>query len=153
MKHIIATLFLLTMLFSCRKESITSGSSNPDYFIFGTAYGMCQGNCANFFNLKFGKIYPDNMNYMQQTLTFQTVQLSNADYLLAKQLVDSFPAYLINNPDEIFGSPDSHDQGLIYIERKKSGHKNYWYIDTEIDSLPIEIRNYSLSVLNIVAQL
>jgi len=141
---------LLLFLTSCSKDSL----DNPDYFAFGTAYGFCQGNCATFFVIKHGDIYPDEMDYYSgSSLKFKSAALDVEKYILAKELIDGFPQYLIKNPDKTFGCPDCADQGGIHIEIQEKGVIKRWHFDTNISNLPSGIQDYIQKVGTVIEQL
>lgn len=149
MKKVLILAFCISMFGCSKKISLQS----DEYFAFGTARGFCAGNCANFYLIKNGQIFPDDMYYYHDSLTFKTTPLSNEKYLLATQLINNFPDYLKNNPNKIIGCPDCADQGRIYIEQKSNGRKYYWHIDTNVESQPGEIKEYISQLKDIVAQL
>jgi hypothetical protein len=136
---------------SCKKEK----AGVVDYLSFGTAYGECVGNCATFFKLEGDKIYPDNTTRYSREgpVVFNTTALSNDKYLLAKELVDNFPPYLLTTAGQTFGCPDCADQGGIHIELKAKGETKFWHIDTDITKQPVEIRPYIEKMRTILGQL
>ena len=147
---IIPPIVLLLFLSSCTKETL----DNPDYFAFGNAFGMCQGNCANFFLIKDNSIYPDEMDYYSGTsLKFKSEVLPDEKYNLAKELIENFPDYLLKNPDKTFGCPDCADQGGIHIEIKEKGKIKRWHFDTVISNLPSGIQEYVQQILNVIEEL
>jgi hypothetical protein len=143
-------LVLLFFLSSCAKENL----GDPDYFAFGNAYGMCLGNCANFFLIKDKSIFPDDMdNYMGMSLKFKSEILPDEKYILAQKLIENFPEYLIKNPDKTFGCPDCADQGGIHIEIQDKGVIKRWHFDTTNSNLPAEIRDYVKEISAVIEQL
>ena len=93
------------------------------------------------------------MKILQKPLIFKSTALNNEKYLIAKPLIDSFPAYLINNPDTTFGCPDCFDQGLLYIELKSNDGIRYWNIVMDENSQPAEIRDYVRKLLTVLSEL
>ena len=151
MKIKIISLILLILFFSsCTKDNL----DDIDYFAFGKAYGFCLENCATFFIIKDGNIYPDEMNrYLKDTLIFKSESLPVEKYYLAKKLIDRFPTYLTNNPDKTFGCPDCADQGGIHIEIKEMGQIKRWHFDTNVSNLPVKIQDYVQEISNVIDQL
>ena len=146
----VTSIILLIFLSSCTKE----GLDDVDYFAFGSAYGFCQGDCANFFIIRDDMIYPDDMDYYIETsMKFKSVALPAEKYNLAKNLMDRFPAYLTDRPDQTYGCPDCADQGGIHIEIKEKGRVMRWHFDTTIANLPPAIREYVQEISNVIAQL
>lgn len=153
MKSKITILSLITLLclsVSCTKESL----ENIDYFAFGSAHGFCLNNCADFFIVKDGNIYPDDFDYYTgSALNFKSEALTIEKYNLAKKLIDDFPAYLIKNPDKTFGCPDCADQGGFHIEINQGGEIKKWHFDTNISNLPVPIRDYVQEVFSVIEKL
>jgi len=141
---IIPFIVLLQFLPFCTKDVPDNLEiDNLDYFAFGEARGMCDGNCTNFFIIIDGKIYPDDIDYYYASpFKFKSIALPGDKYDLALKLKDSFPTYLIDNPNKTFGCPDCIDQGGIHIEIKEKGQIKQWHFDTIISNIPPEIQNY-----------
>ena len=147
---IVTFIVILILSSSCTKDNL----DNIDSFSFGSAYGFCQGNCANFFIIKDGDIYPDDMDYYPgSSLKFKAEALPVEEYNLAKKLIDGFPEYLIENPNKTFGCPDCADQGGIHIEIEEKGQIKRWHFDTTISNLPTEIREYVQEISNVIEEL
>lgn len=141
---------ILLLLSSCQKDGLDS----IEYFAFGNAYGMCQGNCTNFFLVKDNSVYPDDMDYYAgSSLKFKTEALPDEKYIRAKELIENFPGYLSKNPGKTFGCPDCADQGGIHIEIKENRQIKTWHFDTNISSLPPEIREYVKEISNVIEEL
>lgn len=150
MKNVFFAVILLALISSCKKEPV---NTDPEYFSFGSAYGECIGNCANFFQIKDGQLFGDDMTYLVTPLVFTDTALPADKYELAKPLLDNFPAYLLDNPNQTFGCPDCADQGGIHIEMKKDGEVLSWHIDTNIDNQPAEIQAYIADLRSVLEQL
>lgn len=93
MKRFTLTILTMGLLFlSCKKSHI----SPEKYFIFGISYGECIDDCATFYLISKGKLYPDSVQYRSNSteLQFKSMALSNEKYLQAKKLMDNFPTYL-----------------------------------------------------------
>jgi hypothetical protein len=153
MRNIILLTVLFVLLASCKVKDNTIEPSQTEYFIFGTGYGECVGNCSHFFQISNSKIYPDDMLGAYTQMKFSSTPLSNDKYLLAKSLLDSLPQYLTNNPNITIGCPDCVDQGKIYIEFKSNGVIIYWNIDTNTKDYPKEIESYITKLKKIVEEL
>ena len=147
---IISLFILLVFLFSCTKVNL----DDIDYFAFGSAHGFCMGNCADFFIIQDGKIYPDDMDYYNSSaMKYKTEALPAEKYKLAKTLIDNFPKYLNDNPDKTFGCPDCADQGGIHIEIKDKGQIKIWHFDTNISNLPVSIQDYVQEISSVIDQM
>ena len=151
MRKYLSLFAIMALLISCDKDN--SNSCTPDYFIFGTTYGFCGGNCTHLFKIKDGRVFPDDMEYFYGNLKFKNTSLSSSKYLLAKPLSDNFPDYLQTHTDTVLGCPDCYDQGMVYIEIKQNLKVSWWKIDTEINSLPLEIRVYIEQMKTVVMDL
>jgi uncharacterized protein YlaI len=140
----------LFLLFGCTRDDL----DNIDYFVFGDAHGFCQGDCASFYMMKDGRIYPDNVAYYNGTSPeFHEESLPGEKYVLAEKLIDDFPKYLINNPGRTFGCPDCADQGGIHIELMEDGRIKKWHFDTNTASLPSQVRDYVEEVKMVLSEL
>jgi hypothetical protein len=158
MKQLFPLLLFLTAVASCNKEPSQQSKketdlASPAFFSFGASYGFCVGDCANFYLIEKQQIFPDDMKILQKPLIFKSTALNNEKYLIAKPLIDSFPAYLINNPDTTFGCPDCYDQGAIYLELKNEEGVKYWNIDMDEKGQPGEIRDYIQQLILVLNQL
>ena len=129
---------LLFFIGSCKKTD-----STPDYFAFGRYGNYCITSCGTYYSIKNNELYIDTTaKTIGGPLNFAPTPLSHSNYLLAKPIMDSFPKYFLDHPNQTFGCPNCVDQGGYYIEMIKNGQKTYWFIDTSIASLPVEIRAY-----------
>lgn len=132
-------LFLALLLaFGCKKE--TKDAGNFDYFIFGTAYGMCPTtvNCITLFKLEGENLYADDNTLItalldSQNLPFQTTSLPADKVALAKTLQAQIPANLYNEPNGNVGCPDCYDQGLYYVQIKIGDTIHEWRIDRDVE--------------------
>jgi hypothetical protein len=141
---------LLLPLSFCTKDNF----DNLDYFAFGDAHGFCLGNCANFFLIKDGDIYPDDIDrYYDSTLKFKSEALTTEKYELARTVIDCFPSYLLDHPNTTYGCPDCADQGGIHIEIMENGQIKRWHFDTNISNLPSKIRDYVQNIAVVLEQL
>ena len=143
------------MLFAgCKKDPAV----NSDYFIIGSYYGECLGDCAILYKAENNKLYADKvkwfyLNVNSSILEFKDSPLSNDKFILVNNLKNDLPNYLRNYPGKIFGCPDCADQGGIYIEIGESGKVIFWNIDTSIANLPEEIKNYIVQCKEVLEQL
>lgn len=143
---------IATMFFSCTKESVKL--VNVDQLIFGKYCGFCGGICSWFYKMEGEKIYPDLPNsYFQGGLKFSDTSLKEDVYNKTKVLLADLPGYLYDHKDTTFGYPDSYDQCGYYVEIMKDGVKSYWIIDTEINSLPDEIKPFVKEMGQIIEDL
>lgn len=152
MRLIIAVAVFACLFINCKKSS--SHIDGNHQFVFGITYGYCMGDCAHFYALDSGKLYADDVpGQYTGTLAFKTEALPNDKYLLAKQLVDSFPAFLLNNKDTTYGCPDCSDGGAVHIWCNVNGKVRYWNIDNMNERNPAEIQTYILKLQNVMHKL
>lgn len=150
-KKINIILIACCFLAACTKEKRTFTAANS--FVFGASYSLCMDDCATFFKIQDQQLYPDNTNSYVNPLIFSGTPMSHDQYLLAKQLQDSLPAYLTSHTDTSYGCPDCHDQGMVHIQQTVNGVRRSWIIDAEVSAIPVEIRHYIEQVKAIILQL
>ncbi len=132
---IIITAAATLLGFGCKKE--ICGCVPPpetgdfEYFIFGTAYGECMGDCAKIFQLEGGKLFADDVveHLTTENVTFQNTSLSAEKIAIAEELLERFPTALSNEANGQVGCPDCHDQGTMFIKIKTGGQVRFWFID------------------------
>ncbi len=141
--------------FFCKKLNFPRRSKAPatDTFIFGADGGSLPGNYT-YFKIENEKVFRNKAFAPgQETILFDSNQLSNDKYLLTKELKEIFPGYLLSHPNQTFGCPNCADQGAIHIEMEHNGTLKSWDVDTDINQQPPEIRPYIKRLLQIVSQL
>ena len=116
-KQISLALMLLLSIASCKKEETTTNTT-VQRLVFGTYFGMCSTNCVTVFALDSAKVQQDTLvNVIISTsYVFAGVDLSNDKFVQVKHLLTEIPDELTTTPDKTYGSPDSHDQGGVYVE-------------------------------------
>jgi hypothetical protein len=151
MKHIIKTfLFCATLLSltTCKKTSLRG-----DYFIFGSGYSECSGNCVNYYLLKKGSLYADDMNWHMKKLKFRNDALPSDKVNLAEQLKEQIPSLLKSSTEDRFGCPNCLDQGGYYIELRENGETKKFFIDTDTTEIPKELRSFVVNIKSTMRQL
>jgi hypothetical protein len=135
---------------ACKKSSNTTTK-----FSFGTAYSMCAGDCADFYQLDGDILYKDNMPaFLSWPPVFDySVALPHSKYQMARALLDSFPAYLLNSTDSVYGCPDCHDQGGVHLRLEQNGIQRSWHLDTEAAYLPPALKPYVQQVMATIKKL
>lgn len=127
------------------------------YFAFGKYFGMCGGpNCATFYKIKAGEVYPDSLVHFAQQLVFSATPLSSPNALgNASMVLYILPQEMTDHPDTTFGCPDCHDQGGYYIEYQASSTApvKYWHIDPDTAYLSNAMRAYMSRVDTALARL
>jgi hypothetical protein len=135
-----------------------NGITKQGYLIFGIKYGECVYRCAHIYQLQGESLYKEDVvNYIsnpfQQNFVFNTTPMSEHHYSNAKILLDSFPNALLNSAVKTFGTPDSHDQGGILIERQLDNRIQRWYIDPDETQLPEYLKPYVTKVKSVLIQM
>lgn len=155
-----STLLVLSVfLIGCSKNDDDQISMvTADSVIFGKVYGNCAGDCRTLFLITETELFEDTdedevttENYGNwQDTTFKTEPLSNANFNLAKSLVEV--------PESIFSfEGDINTQTLIdvdnYIRIEANGQIRSYNFDDVRAELPEEIRDYLKMVKRVTMEL
>ena len=137
MKKLIIVLVVI-IVSSCNKEKIDKN----DYLIFGHFYGECIGEtCVETYKLTNDKLYEDqNDNY--NPTSFDFIELDDDKFDEVNDLISYIPNSLVQEDDQTFGSPDSHDQGGLYISYYNEGDLKTWRIDQEKTDIPNYLHDF-----------
>ncbi|MEL6718443.1 MAG: hypothetical protein AAFO82_12130 [Bacteroidota bacterium] len=147
--------FLLSSAMSCEKDEVQELETDAT-LIFGIVYGFCQGDCAQLFKLEGEELFEDDgvdRLQLEEVIQFKDIPRSTADYELAIPLRTDFPESLIGRTDTIIGIPNAYDQGGIYLQYQDDITDRFWYIDTNLEALPEELRPYIDKVKKVWAEL
>lgn len=143
MKIIKIVIVGLAVIFStsCKKKNGLE-STQSDYLVFGHFYGMCAGEmCVETFKLTDVSLFEDTIDdYSGQNLVF--VQLANDKFEEVNDLMDFFPAQLLNETKEVLGCPDCADGGGLYIKHMENGTLKSWRIDQSKDNVPSYLHGF-----------
>jgi hypothetical protein len=149
MKKLIFCLFIGSSLLSCRYDDFAI-DPKEDYLVFGTFYGMCAGNCVNFYLINKGELYQiNNHEYPNQQHRFDfssVTKLSDEKFKSVENLWTQFPPQLKSESQTVFGCPDCADGGGTYLEIAIDGEIKYWYIDNSEANVPAYLNNYAKMV-------
>jgi hypothetical protein len=144
----VVALLLLVIANGCVNHDTMPGLSE-DYLVFGSYYGMCAGNCSNFFLIDNGSLYkigkgkyPNQSKFDIQDLT----KLNDQKYEQVKDLVQDVPSLLFQETQTVIGCPDCADAGGLYIETKVNGERKYWYIDNVGTLTPEYLHSFVVEV-------
>jgi len=147
-----------SLVLSCKKSGLLS--RKDDYIIFGEFHGFCGGNkCVNLYELTRTELLEDTLDiypsiYFASTFVKCKFSTNRSDkYKIARALVDSIPEALLNDPTQVFGSPDNLDQGGFYLEVKKKGLHRFWFFDTYTQTLPNEYLGFHKTLSAILGEL
>ena len=167
MKFILPLSALVLSLFTaCGHNELSgpAGESQPEStaaanrLVFGQYYGFCPptADCAQVYKLEADQLYADETTRVlgrESEIAFKNNPLPADKYDLAKSLADNLPAELLTSTQEVFGSPDAHDQGGIVLEITLDGKPKRFYLDNNEDALPATLVPYAQQVKRVVAAL
>ena len=129
-----------------------------DKLVFGAYYSMCKGNCVRVYELdNAGLRRDDSAHYGSLNWAYYftgTTKMSAEQHKAALQLLKKVPLELCNKNRVIIGSPDSHDQGGVYIIIKTIPAIYRFRID--MDDTPdqsAEVRTFKQRVLEVMKQI
>ncbi len=148
LSFVLISFIILFTSSSCQK-SIFHLDGETDYLIFGSSYGMCQGDCSNSYLLKSDGVYKSKTYIRNGDKNSFTEKLSNDKFQQIKSISNSIPAELINykKNEESFGCPDCADQGALYLELVRSSKvPKVFRIDTNTGDLPEYLQKTALDI-------
>jgi hypothetical protein len=132
------------------KDDKNDPASTGPYLVFGSYYGMCEGDgCVSFFQLRDGKLYADKKHQYPVNGTLHSGDyeaLSDDKYQQVKDLVDKVPHELLSESSTSIGCPDCADGGGIYIEVNSAEGKRFWYIDNNDRETPEYLHDFVVAV-------
>ncbi|MEL6863766.1 MAG: hypothetical protein AAFP19_05070 [Bacteroidota bacterium] len=141
---------------SCNKsDDEVTPSPSSNYFIFGSYFGFCVGNCVNLYKLDGEELLEDDMDSMASLIdpVFGTSSLSQDKVDLARQLLDVLPTSL-QKEGGIHGCPNCVDQGAFFIKLiNEEGETVEWHLDTYRETLPEEVRDFVEEMTAVMGQL
>lgn len=156
MKYPLFFLIIFLFLAACSEKDCCV-NLEPDYLVFGVYRGFCSGpKCIAIFKLSDSLLLEDTLDdYPSQTKFYegQFELRSNEKFNEAKKLWSQFPKQFLSDSQRVFGIPDAHDQGGVYIEYKSQSTHNFWILDTSIDRLPDAYKAYTELVIETVDKL
>ena len=143
-KKLILLFFSVLALSSCKKKN--TNPTSGDYLIFGHFYGMCMGEkCIEIFKLEKGKLfedtrdqYPNSDGFYQGNYTL----LSNQKFMDAKDLINDFPADLLQETNTVIGQPDAGDWGGLYVEYNFNGVRKFWLLDQMKSNVAVKYHEF-----------
>ena len=147
MKYLIL-MAVIFFLFTTSCKNNKDESRQIEYMIFGQYHGFCGGkDCNKFFKIDCCQIfevtsgvYPDfglllNGKFNKE---LDPRELDSVSFLIHR-----IPHVLFFETVKTIGSPDSHDQGGLYIEVKCVGNPvQFWYIDQDKGEIPSYVHTF-----------
>ncbi len=159
MKPIAFLLSTILLLSSCIKDQSTA-SIHPNTFVFGYCRAcpdnrVPPGKCFMFYEIKANQLYADSMRLSGYPgpEVFSLVPLGVGKYQAASALINSFPVYLLNNPNTVYGNTDCDTHWTLHIECTENGQVKTWDIDHDTTNLPHAIRAYVAQMNSVFDQL
>lgn len=131
---------------NCKEDNGINSPYDNSYIVFGSYFGMCSGeSCIEIFKIDNGALYEDTTDIypIPQLYEGKFVQLPQSKYNMVKDIITKVPKQLLSDTNTIFGIPDAHDQGGIYLELKVDGKRRFWMMDTYTNRLPEYLRIFS----------
>ena len=162
------TVLAISLLTACGSNELTGPTGGPESqttdthgvtrLVFGQYYGFCPptSDCAQVYKVEGNKLYEDQVLRVldrSSEITFKASPLAADKYDLAKSLAQNVPAELLKSTEEVFGSPDAHDQGGIVLEVSWEGATKRFYLDNNDDALPPSLVPYAQEVKRVIAAL
>lgn len=163
MKISLSLLVVIFCLVACNKEMEIidpppAGENLTDsYLVFGHFYGFCQGEtCIEIFKLENEKLYQDTVDSYPNRDDFYVAEFKledNSLYQEASALLTGFPGVLYDNTNSVYGSPDTADQGGLYIERFENGERHFWILDNFNNDFDNDIKEYMKKIHEIIEKI
>lgn len=132
---------MILLLVSCTSDD-SFNLQGDRFLIFGHFYGECAGEgCIETFKLTETDLFEDRIDdYLGQSRDFEA--LSDSDFELVKDLIDSFPQELWTEDASSLGCPDCGDWGGIHIEYYNGVELKQWRIDQIKESIPEYLHDF-----------
>jgi len=137
---------LLGLATNCKDDNAVNLPYDNNYIVFGSYFGECVGEpCIEIFKIENGVLYEDTADIYPTTQLYEGkfVQLPQAKYDMVKDIITKVPKQLLSDTNTVFGTPDEHDQGGLYLELKVDGKRRFWMMDTYTNRLPEYLREFS----------
>lgn len=145
---------ILLSIFAAADCAIST-QEKVDYIIYGTYAGECDHHCSLMFKIDHSKLLVDTTDSffknLKKGVTFNS-KLGYEDFLDAKAVMQKISKLLLISQSKIFGDPDGHDQGGIFVQIKVNNTIKTFYIDVEKNKIPDELENFVELIENKVAQ-
>lgn len=149
------TYFFIIFISLTSFSSLYKTAQHIDYIIYGTYCGECTKHCTRMFKLEQNRLLIDTTDSYFTTydkierVIFNGDTASRSQFEEAKIVKTKLPMFLMFSPDRTFGKPDSYDQCGIYIQLKTAQQLKTFYIDTNTNAIPPELRDYILLIMNL----
>ena len=145
---------VLAILTSCADQIELE---QTEYMVFGRYGAYCGGEtCEEFFRLETERLFEETSDSYPGSGFHpfgQFVQLTQAEFDLAKDIESKFPTRLLVEPDTILGTPDVLDVGSVYFELKTASEHRYWIFNNGSDNMLPEYQVFSTDINTLINQL
>jgi hypothetical protein len=142
----LALILSLLIIISCKNDNEVK-INETDYLVFGHFYGECMGEtCVETFMLTDEKLYEDEKDNYFGTDQFDFRELGQDKFELVKDLIDDFPAELLDDTNDVFGCPDCADQGGLLVILAQNGNVKSWRIDQAKSAVPQYLNDFMDSI-------
>ncbi|MCC7298086.1 MAG: hypothetical protein IT244_07105 [Bacteroidia bacterium] len=122
-----------------------------EYIIYGTYAGECIEHCATMYKLENNTLFVDTIDsYFKKKsngLQFSNDTLGGVALEQAQLVKKQIPGLLLRSGSKVFGSPDNHDQGGVYVELKSGTVIKKFQLDTDVQQIPAELREFAMLVM------
>ncbi len=143
---LVTILAILGLTTNCRDDNAVNLPYDSSYIVFGSYFGECIGEpCIEIFKIENDVLYEDTADIYPAPQLYEGkfVQLPQAKYNMVKDIITKVPKQLLSDTNTVFGIPDAHDQGGLYLELKVDGKRRFWMMDTYANRLPEYLRAFS----------
>lgn len=151
MKKFILLLFVITVVFSCKKDAFV----HPDYLVFGSIQGNCANGCRFVYYLDATKLLEDTtVKYISdKNLDDFKKTLPNDKFLLAKDLLNKVPVELTKTTKTIFIDLNASSPSLWYAEIRVNGKVYGWTFDNSLSGTPSYLKSFADEMIKTTEQL
>lgn len=153
---LLLVLALLRLTINCSDDNAVNLPYDKSYIVFGSYFGECVGEpCIEIFKIENGALYEDTADIYPTTQLYEGkfVQLPQTKYDMVKDIITKVPKQLLSDTNTVFGIPDAHDQGGLYLELKVNGERRFWMMDTFVNRLPEYLRTFANSLKEYINKL
>ena len=137
--HIVLIAIAFILLSSCGEDKPTGTYFDRNYIVFGSFYGECIGNnCVKMYKIENGVLSGDHSEFYVWNSFYEGsfFTMPQSEYDLVKKIINYIPPSLLVEPQGNIGSPNSHDQGGLYLELNVNYSRKFWKIDMDTIAIP-----------------
>ena len=121
---------------------------DSQYFIFGAYFGECLGEqCVEIYKIQDGKLFEDTRDLYpgagEVPLPTQFEPRPDSLYQKVRDLPLAFPSTLLNETENIIGTPDAADWGGYYVQVLVNNQVRFWMIDRMKSNIPEYLHHFA----------